>query len=107
MIDARLPAPWEPVDGERAESLDHELQCELPPGHILEGRDSRAMAARCDCDDVLFEVDGGKAFAIVHLAWARERERGSGWPATRIIGSWEACLAEMRIDNVEYNAGGA
>ena len=79
--------PWEAVDAAQRESAERELIRELAPGHRLYGCEHRCVAARGDCDDVLFIVDG-EALAIVHLTWSRERD--PRWPSARLLPDVEA-----------------
>jgi hypothetical protein len=54
--------------------------------HVLCDLPVRAIGRCGACDDVLFEVlDGTRRFAIVHLTWAKDRERDERWPAASII----------------------
>jgi hypothetical protein len=77
--------PWFSIDGqsEDQDRLEKELEKELPHGHILEGRDCRAMACRIDIDDVLFLLDGGPGVAVVHLTYNRESD--PAWPHAEIF----------------------
>ena len=64
---------WRAIDGQEAAALEEELRRELPAGHVLHGRQVRAIARRDDCDDVAFEVvDAG--LCIVHLTYERETD---------------------------------
>jgi len=57
-VPTDLPAPWSAIDEERRASVEKELECELPRDHVLAGKTIRAVAARGDQDDILFEVLG-------------------------------------------------
>lgn len=54
----RLTPPWQPLSDSRAEAFSLELMRELSPGHELYGIVAKAIAARIDRDDVLFELSG-------------------------------------------------
>jgi len=71
-----------------ARSLEAELQEELAPGHALHGRRAVAIAKRETNDDVLFALQDSREVALVHLTWARRRERPP-WPTATIYGSIE------------------
>ena len=60
----------------------------------------RAIALRAECDDVLFEVDQ-RSYALVHLTWSEQRERGPRWRRTRILGDW--ALTKPLLDDHEYS----
>jgi hypothetical protein len=91
-----LLVPWEVFldsSEKRAELLSAELASELCPGHALYGSRARAVAARIDRDDVLFELEGGDMpLAVVHLTWAKESD--PRWPLTRFFASWEQWASE-------------
>ena len=78
-----------------------EIMCE---GHSLFGESHVALARRIDCDDVLFEVDGGPAVAVVHLSYAVESD--PQWPATEMFTSlaeFEEQPCEQILPNMETN----
>jgi hypothetical protein len=83
-----LLEPWGPLSLERQKSLEAELARELHADHVLAGRSLRAVAARADQDDVLFEVDG-IGFAVVHLTWSGRRESSAQWPSSQLFPSLE------------------
>src|SRR5687767_8321273 len=95
-----LLEPWETVDEERARALEAELARELASRHVLAGKQVRAVAARMDCDDVLFEVVGA-GYAVVHLTWSQRSDAER--PMTQKFASLEdwAEIA-MRADHDEY-----
>jgi hypothetical protein len=101
-----LLAPWEefPEPSEkRARLLSAELASELCPEHALYGLRARAVAARIDRDDVLFEIEGrDMPLVVVHLTWAKELD--PHWPTTRFFASWEQWASEeMFPAHEEYN----
>ena len=79
--------PWTPVPDRDREEMERELTRELRPGHVLFGRNARAIGQREDQDDVVFVVDGPKQFAVVHLTYARETH--PDWPHTLVFESLE------------------
>jgi hypothetical protein len=79
---------WENVDN--GLRLENELYREIGEGHILHNVKIKAIARRCDCDDVLFEITGETArFAFVHLTWSGKKELDPRWPATTIYKGFE------------------
>ena len=93
--------PWEELELDQRNGLEIELVREICNGHPLFGKSHVALARRIDCDDVLFEVDGGPAVAVVHLSYAVESD--PQWPATEIFTSFaEFEEQRMRADMTEY-----
>ncbi|MGH7281569.1 MAG: hypothetical protein ACRELY_08615 [Polyangiaceae bacterium] len=100
-----LLEPWKSVLAERKAGLERELARELSPEHTLAGHTVHAIAARCDCDDVLFEVPG-IGYAVVHLSWPREREHSPNYPTTHFFSSFEDwCERRMKLDHRDYTLG--
>jgi hypothetical protein len=87
-----------------AELFSAELSSELFPKHALYGLKARAVAARIDRDDVLFEIEGGDMpLVVVHLTWRKESD--PRWPATRFFASWELWASdEMLPAHEEYRS---
>ena len=86
-----------------AEVLTAELSAELVPKHVLYGLRARAVAARIDPDDVLFEIDADMALAVAHLTWRKESD--PRWPTTRFFASWEQWVRnEMLPAHQEYSS---
>lgn len=98
-----LKKPWEPIPATRAANAVAELERELGPAHPLHGRRVRAVAIRCDCDDVLFLlVDEEPACAVAHLTFAG-KEQNPLWPETRLFESLEAWARDcMMPDHEEH-----
>jgi hypothetical protein len=102
-FDFELLAPWEcvPDDGSR---LVAELHRELRTDHILHGVQAQALAMRCDCDDVLFQIDGRpEHYAVVHLTWSGAVDPNKGWPHTELYtdaSDWR--LKCMMPDHEDY-----
>ncbi|UXI66847.1 hypothetical protein [Tahibacter amnicola] len=91
--------PWEPV--EDGSALTEALRRELVPGHALFDVPVRALARRCDTDDVLYGfVDGSGRVAVVHLTW--QPGMSARWPYTEVLPDL-ATFAErvMRPDHTE------
>src|SRR5271169_8506 len=79
-----------------AEVLTAELSSELVPKHVLYGLTARAVAARIDRDDVLFEIEGADMeLAVVHLTWRKESD--PHWPTTRFFASWEQWVRDEML----------
>jgi hypothetical protein len=99
--------PWRIITDtseKKAEFLTAELFSELVPRHLLYGVTARALAARIDRDDVLFEIEGADvALAVVHLTWRKESD--SRWPTTTFFASWEQWVRdEMLPAHQEYSS---
>ena len=88
-----------------ADALTAELSSELVPKHVLYGLTAKAVAARIDRDDVLFEIEGADAdmsLAVVHLTWRKESD--PRWPTTRFFASWKRWVRdEMLPAHQEYS----
>lgn len=97
--------PWALLDADRAKALEVELARELPAGHVLQGRNVTAVAARIDCDDVTFEIDDGTGIlAVVHMTW--QRETSPKCPRTKLFESWEQWVQAVSIpSHDEYTLG--
>ena len=102
----KFEIPWQPVDAAHGVPLELELARELSPAHAIYGRKARALAARQDCDDVLFELDDGKAgYATVHLTWIMKMESTPGYPSTELHDSLEEWQAQRMIpDSEDWNS---
>ena len=91
--------PWRVITDtseKSVEALTAELSSELDPKHVLYGRTPRAVAARIDRDDVLFEIEGtDMALAVVHLTWRKESD--PRWPTTRFFASWEQWVRDEML----------
>lgn len=94
--------PWQAVEDRAvAESLQAELQREVPPGHALHGVEAvRAIGTRNDQDDVAYLLPDGRV-AVVHLTWAR-REAVPPDPTTRVLDSVEAFSRWMETEHREW-----
>jgi hypothetical protein len=99
--------PWQPVTGERAVGLERVLSRELCSGHPLEGRTARAVAARVDCDDVLYWVDGPEELVVVHLTRRKPRtfDAASCMCFDSVDGFVEACLQPDHLEYMEPDDG--
>ena len=99
--------PWRIITNtseKKAELFTAELSSELSPKHVLYGLRARAVAARIDRDDVLFEIEGADmVLAVVHLTWRKESD--PRWPTTRFFASWEEWVRdEMLPADQEYSS---
>ena len=105
--DVQMLLPWKTLEGEdrRADLFSTRLKDDLPSAHRLHGLRVRAVAARVDRDDVLFEVEGGTVpLAVVHMTWQKETD--SRWPTTKFFQSWEEWSRdEMLPSHEEYSVG--
>ena len=87
--------PWAPIEHESvSQTLEKELQKELPEGHVLFGRPAKAIARRIDQDDVLFAVGNPSEIACVHLTYSSKRETAP-WPSTSLFDSIAAFVASQ------------
>jgi hypothetical protein len=85
--------PWTAV-GEFASNLVAELEREVIEGHVLFGKDVVAIAQRTDSDDVLFRMEDGSGYAVVHLTWNGEPEHSSKWPEAKLFSTLDEWLAD-------------
>ena len=69
---------WIVIPEEDAHTFEAELRREVPCGHIMYGRNLRAVAGRLDQDDVFFQEEGDAAMLVVHLTWSVETD--PKWP---------------------------
>jgi hypothetical protein len=101
-----LKSPWEPIDEAAAANAVAELARELGPAHPLKKKKVRAVAARRDCDDVLFVLtEEMPACAVVHLTYAR-KEEPPNWPETHLFASLDDWQRDCMIpDHEDYHAG--
>jgi hypothetical protein len=84
----------------KGELLTAELCSELSPKHVLYGVTERAVAARIDRDDVLFEIESSDMPpAVVHLSWRKESDPPC--PTTRFFTSWERWIRDEMLRNHE------
>lgn len=85
-------SPWWPTGGMDAtfhDTFRHQLEREVPPGHVLYGVPTR-LIARGGGDDCLFELlDGSGRLATVHLTWSGGSER-LPWPQAWLHDGLEA-----------------
>ena len=96
--------PWEGIEPQQLNGFETELVREICKGHLLLGKSHVALARRIDCDDVLLEVDGGPAVAVVHLSYAVEAD--PQWPATEMftrLPSSNSNPCEQTLPNMETN----
>jgi hypothetical protein len=105
--DVQMLLPWESLEGDemRVNLFFTRLKDDLPSTHRLYGLRMRALAARVDRDDVLFEVEGGAGpLAVVHMTWQKETD--PRWPRTKFFQSWsEWSRDEMLPSHQEYSVG--
>lgn len=101
----QLKDPWRVLEHGRAEAVDLQLQCELAPGHVLYGAEVRAVAARIDRDDVLFELNtSASQLAQVHLTWSTTPATNL-FPITKLFPGWDDWVREKLIPDCEEYAG--
>ena len=101
-MDTQFLEPWTQV-GEFASNLVDELKREVIEGHSLYGKSAVAIAQRVDSDDVLFTLDDGTAYAVVHLTWNGEPEQSTKWPETKLFSTFEEWQRlGMTVDHKEF-----
>ena len=94
--------PWQELGEAESREFEAELIRETPAGHLLYGKTVRAIAKRCDRDDVLFEVAGGPHVAVVHLTYSIEAD--PAWPDTTVYASLQEFYAQrMNLDFADYS----
>ena len=93
--------PWENYENDSSAS-EKELTRELCKEHVLYGVKVKAVAHRCDCDDVLFELSNfSHKYAVVHLTFSREKD--PSYPSFELYNDIEAWVSgRMKPDNDEY-----
>ena len=104
IVDANIGLldPWGAVSEPRAAKLEEELGRELASGHVLFGRRAKAVAVRCDCDDVLFELRDPPQLAVVHLGWGVHHELPP-WPRTELYSDLADFVERsMKPDHLDY-----
>ena len=86
---------WHYPDNAVAQSLQAELQRELPPGHLLYGRAVEILAFREDQDDVLcHHLNEPDRFTVIHLTWLRKREINAQHPSVCFDGKFVEFFVE-------------
>ena len=100
-----LLEPWESVPDDGS-ALVAELHRELRTDHVLYGIEAEAVAMRCDCDDVLFRIDGRlEQYAVVHLTWSGKTDPNKGWPSTDLFRDAEDWRVRCMVpDHEDYTA---
>ena len=91
-----------PDDGALVAELNRELRADSE----LHGIEAKAIAIRCDCDDVLFRIEGrAEKFAVVHLTWSGKNDQNEGWPSTELFDDAEDWRIRCMIpDHEDYTA---
>ena len=110
MLRIQWREPWvEVTDGSLRRNLERELQRELAPAHRLFGHSAEAVARRIDQDDVLFSINKGREFAVVHLTWTTSPPDSPPWPSARVFANADEfvqrCLIPDHADFVGTTLG--
>ena len=89
-LSLSLPRGWFPTSETESKALQAELQKELPPGHLLFGKDVEVVAHRDGAtDDILVRHVGEPGrYTVIHLTWAGRREVDASHPGVEMDGSW-------------------
>ena len=82
-LNTFMDEPWYVVNTSMAEYLNAELVSELSSEHILNGKESIAVARRCDNDEVVYWIPELNKFAVVHLTYCKENS--SEYPKTKLF----------------------
>jgi hypothetical protein len=100
-----LVDPWVDLRDDGA-ALVAELKKELRDDCDLYGLEFKAIAHRCDCDDVLFRIEGrSEKFAVVHLTWSGKTDQNKGFPWTVLYVDAEDWRTKCMIpDQEDYTA---
>ena len=92
--------PWGPIQPDYVTRAEKELQREICAGHVLFGKPVKAIGARQDCDDVLFQLEASAPmFAVVHLTYNKESD--PKWPGTELFESLQDLLQKRMIPDAE------
>lgn len=93
--------PWEEYE-HNSNHAEKELARELCKDHSLYNVKASALAHRCDCDDILFQLsDFTHEYAVVHLTYSIESD--PAYPLTELFENWEAWKNNRMIsDNQDY-----
>ncbi len=92
--DCKLPEGWQRPDATVAQSLEAELQRELPQGHLLFGAPVEAFGHSPGSDDVLFRHRGKPdRSTFAHLTWVGHTEMNAQHPTVEFDGSFAEFLA--------------
>lgn len=86
-----LPEGWYISGSEEEDRLNHELQKELPPGHILYKKPVKVIAHRDGAsDDILCQHQSDlRKFTVIHLSWSMKEEINSSFPTVEVNGTFE------------------
>jgi hypothetical protein len=97
--------PWRPAKNSDGAALERELHRELALGHPLFGRTegAKALAARQDCDDVLFQLSGPPQFGVAHLTHVKTPPDKPPWPQTEIFEDMSGFVeGRMKADHDDF-----
>ncbi|MFD0591616.1 hypothetical protein ACFQZ4_02740 [Catellatospora coxensis] len=94
---AVLPTHWADLadDPDRRAALLAQFEHERAAGHVLEGKDLVLLARCTRCDDVLFRIQDGGGYAVVHLTRSSSREPSAEFPWTERHDDGVALLADV------------
>ena len=73
--------------------MEHELDREMPEGHVLVGRSLTAVAVRRHLKDAVFWLPETGEWALVHLT--RRVEKDPRWPSALVTADWRVLADEM------------
>ncbi|HEY2170414.1 MAG TPA: hypothetical protein VGJ30_12360 [Candidatus Angelobacter sp.] len=102
--NVQLTKPWQELPADQVSVLAAQLHRELSPRHVLYGAEARAVVARVDRDDVLFElIWHAKQLAQVHLTWSQRPPDDPKWPAVQFFATWDDWVQEKLLrDHEDY-----
>ncbi|MBK8900644.1 MAG: hypothetical protein IPM53_05660 [Anaerolineaceae bacterium] len=98
-----LPLGWFYATPEERESLEEELQKELPQGHLLFNKLVQVIAHRAGAtDDILCQhLEEPDRYTVIHLTWSMKTEINEKHPTVEVDGRFPHFLAyEQRFQQV-------
>lgn len=98
MEQETLPEGWFYATSEERESLEEELQKELPQGHLLHNKRVQVNGHRDGAtDDILCQhLDELDRYTVIHLSWSMKAEIDARFPTVEVDGSYQDFLAYER-----------
>lgn len=97
--------PWAILHPTERGDVERELRREIGRGHILHGRNARALLRRVDRDDVLFVLNVPVQLAVVHLTFTAMSPERPPWPTTETYDQVWKFVDRTHRDAAEYEAG--
>jgi hypothetical protein len=90
----RLPEGWFASNADISASMKQELDREMTPGHLLDGKPVRVVAHRMGTDDILCQhLADPLRFTVIHLTWSGCTEIDHQHPWVEADGSFDDFVA--------------